>query len=693
MNQFLTSSELLKMELLVLPKTIQGIIKKAQRENWQGRKRQAKGGGTEYCVATLPEPIRQAIEKKQAETVLAQATKVPAPIAPSVSGSLKNKRGKQLAIQQTNTQLALALDDVKGLSDKQKDVANARMSIVAEILHIKRLTNMSQKAAAAFFIERLELGKLDTFWMQQVQAANARSAIAKVEIRTLVEWIARFQKGKTASERLFLLAPQPTKLKKSFLEYGWLPKFAEFHCQNQAPPLAHSYEQFADWWVNNMPINDLPNIHMVRRVWKMLPIQMQERGRKTGQAYQSLLAQSKRNWDVLEPNDVWIGDGHSFKAKVANPKHGKPYVPEVTVVIDGCTRKIVGLSVSLAESTKAVADALRIGMKRHPVPKIYYSDNGAGQTGDVIDHPITGLCARLGIHHETGRPGNPQGRGVIEGLWDITLIKQARTYATFTGNSMDKSSKNLIARKLDSAVRAEHKGQELNPEQKKYRAMLPSFGKFMGDLVHTINAYNNRPHSALPKKADGLHFTPCEYYEYRLGLLVSRLGADKFAEEYPTLAESELELLYRPEQKRTTRNGWVTLFHENYFAMELVAYHEKKVRVAFDWDNPKDVIVYDLDGKFICKALHNGNTRPAFDVRSIAEKEAIKRVRGQIKRKQNDIARALADIQGNLIENTPDFAQLVAPNAPANDVIIPTKVEILDVEVVEIPPKRSKYAF
>lgn len=48
---------------------------------------------------------------------------------------------------------------------------------------------------------------------------------------------------------------------------------------------------------------------------------------------------------------------------------------------------------------------------------------------------------------------------------------------------------------------------------------------------------------------------------------------------------------------------------------------------------------------------------------------------------------------GNVIENTPDFAQLVAPNAPANDVIIPTKVEILDVEVVETPPKRNKYAF
>lgn len=107
----------------------------------------------------------------------------------------------------------------------------------------------------------------------------------------------------------------------------------------------------------------------------------------------------------IRPNDVWIGDGHSFKAKVQHPIHGQPFKPEVTVIIDGCTRMVVGFSFSLAESCVAVADALRIGIKHNGVPLMYYSDNGGGQTGKTIDHEITGLTARLGIHHETGLPG------------------------------------------------------------------------------------------------------------------------------------------------------------------------------------------------------------------------------------------------------------------------------------------------
>lgn len=681
--EYITASKLTEFKISGLPESDRRLREKAKRENWRSRQRVGRGGGVEYEIAALPALIREAVEKKLAAEILAQQPDLPN--MQTVSGSLKKSP------TQPRTQLALSLSDVQGLDDKRELIANARMSIVAEILHTARIFKMSQQAAASYFLERLELGKLDTFWIQQVQTANARRTEAVVEMRTLMDWISKYKKAQTPSERLFLLAPKPTKLKKSFLEYVWLPKFAQFHCVAQAPPLAHSYEKFADWWVNNMPINELPNIHMVRRVWKMLPPQMQERGRKTGQAYQSLLAQSKRDWDCLEPNDVWIGDGHSFKAKVAHPKHGQPYVPEITVVIDGCTRKIVGFSVSLAESTKAVCDALRIGMKYHPVPRIYYSDNGAGQTGKLIDHPITGLCARLGIHHETGRPGNPQGRGVIEGVWDITLIKQARNYATFTGNSMDKSTQHTVQRKLDSAMKAEAKGTELTPVQQKYRAMLPSFAQFMTDLVLYVNAYNDRPHSELPKKSNGTHFTPNEYYDFRVAQLMEKMGEDTFHETYPMLCNDELELLYRPEQQRVTRNGWLTLFHENYFAMELVAHHGKEVRVGFDWDNPKDVIVYDMDGRFVAKALLNGNTRPAFDVKSLTEKEAIKRVRGQIKRKQNDIARALADIQGDLIEHRPDFGKWLTEPVPVNDLDFrqPETVEVA--EVAEVSELSKKY--
>ena len=68
------------------------------------------------------------------------------------------------------------------------------------------------------------------------------------------------------------------------------------------------------------------------------------------------------------------------------------------------------------------------------LPIIYYSDNGGGQTGKTIDHEITGITSRLGIRHETGIAGNPQGRGIIERWWKDNLIEMARQYETFAGS-------------------------------------------------------------------------------------------------------------------------------------------------------------------------------------------------------------------------------------------------------------------
>ena len=175
------------------------------------------------------------------------------------------------------------------------------------------------------------------------------------------------------------------------------------------------------------------------------------------------------------------------------------------MIIDGCTRMVVGFSFSLAESCVAVADALRIGIKHNGVPLMYYSDNGGGQTGKTIDHEITGLTARLGIHHETGLPGNPQGRGIIERWWQDNLIRLAAQYETFTGSSMDRSTQNLLYRKMDSAFNAWRQGKELTPEQQRYKAKLPSWQQFMADVMQCIADYNNRPHSELPKNADGVH--------------------------------------------------------------------------------------------------------------------------------------------------------------------------------------------
>lgn len=635
---------ILALELPHLTRRLPTLRKMAKDMGWPYRKRQGRGGGVEYEIDRLPETIRTAVRTQQAQSLLAQAVPAPLPDAAKQPKPALRRKMRQLGLP-TDGYTGYA----QGLTDKQRNCAHARMAIVAEVLKLHHATGITIKEAAAQMVSQIEQGTLSEALMRCVPVANARANAQRgIGMRSLMGWVAEYRKADSPDARLAALAPLPTKQEVPVLQIGWLPDFMAFHSRPSAPRLAHSYGQFARWWLQNRPADGLPSIDQVRRVWRKMPAIMQERGRKTGAAYKNLLPFVRRDWDALRPNDVWIGDGHSFKARVRHPIHGRPFKPEVTVIIDGCSRMVVGFSFSLAESCVAVADALRIGIKHNGLPLIYYSDNGSGQTGKTIDHEITGLSARLGIRHETGLPGNPQGRGIIERWWKDNLIQLARNYETFTGGGMDGSTKNLIHRKMESAFNAEDKGRELTAEQRRYKAKLPGWETFMADVVQCIDDYNTRPHGELPKKADGSHYTPQEYRDLRM-------AQENLTTELPT--PQELETMFRPQEIRKVARGEIELFTNRYFSVDLAGYHGDTVRVAYDYDDASAVYVYDTDGRFICKAKLDGNKRAAMPL-TVRDRLAAQRREGKIKRAQNTIRLAEAETRPS-IEQQPDYGLLV----------------------------------
>jgi len=399
-NEYIDLKGILALELPNLTRRLPTLRKMAQELGWPYRKRQGRGGGMEYQVAGLPEEIQTAVRERQAAQLLAQSQPT---VLPSVA-----KAKRPVAVRRME-QLGLPIDDyAMGLNDKQRDCAHARMALAAEVLRLHEVTGFGITDAVDFVVRQVESGQLSETLAYLVPVANARANNQRgISVRTLKGWVAAYRAAGSPNARLAALAPRPTKTETPVVQIAWLADFMAHHCRPSAPKLAHSYQEFAKGWLAAQPAYELPSLDTVRRVWKKLPQIMQQRGRMTGAAYKSLLPYIRRDWQALRPNDVWIGDGHSFKAKVQHPIHGQPFKPEVTVIIDGCTRMVVGFSFSLAESCVAVADALRIGIKHNGVPLMYYSDNGGGQTGKTIDHEITGLTARLGIHHETGLPGNP----------------------------------------------------------------------------------------------------------------------------------------------------------------------------------------------------------------------------------------------------------------------------------------------
>lgn len=644
---FVTVNELIGLP--GMPGTLQGIRWAMNKRAGNAPELMRRRLGTkafEYHIDCLPPQAREEVQRRHYNTLLQQQpVKAPAVAKTTASSS---------QLLEIVRQCPAVLDQKTAeLTQKQRDIADARMVLAVEVLRLED-TGLSRIKAINFICDRSRSSDLPEHLQKYVDLANARKGQrVGVSVRALNQWVVDYLRAKNSSERLALLAPGHKKAKQPE-QVAWVPMFMAHYRNPNGPTVAEAYKDFCAEWMHHYAdqpaMHDaIPSIYAVCRMMNKMPKIVRQRGRVTGSAMTALQTYVKRDWSVMPLNGVWIGDGHSMKMKVAHPDHGRPFTPELTMVIDGRTRYVVGWSLALSENTLAVADALRHGIERHGVPLLYYSDNGGGETGKLLDADITGILPRLGIDHPTGIPGNPQARGLIERLNDVIPPRIARRFATYNGRTADRETARNTSRGIDSAVNAINQSKELNPVQKSAIAKLPSWNQLLDEIEKEINAYNTQHrHSELPRNADGLHYTPAEYR--------AELLADA---EIDHLSEAELREMFRPQVKRTAQRGWLSIFNNQYFAEALIQVDGEEVLVAFDIHDASRVTVRRLDGSFVCTAIVNGNTRAAFPVDYIEKvrKDRHRRRMALVNRKAEEIDAELHPVR--TIEQSPDFGALL----------------------------------
>ncbi len=439
--------------------------------------------------------------------------------------------------------------------------------------------------------------------------------------RRLERMMPLYEKGRLAGDvGLYLV---PGKREKTGHNPVHEACFLLFFCVPTRPPVAEVHKKMLVWLAER----NLPTLSetTANRIEQDLPVTKKYRGRVTGSEWRALKPYVERDVSMFFSNDIWVGDGHSFKAKVQHPIHGQPFTPEITFIRDWVSRKIVGWSVALAESTVAVSDAFRHAqMVTRARPLVYYSDNGSGQTGKMIDCPIAGTLARQGIAHETGIPGNPQGRGIIESLWMSTLIPLAREYPTCTWRGADENATNKMLKALN---RNDQGG-----------IAIPSFRQLLDDVARVVNDYNlHHEHSAL----DGQ--TPEDVYQARLDRDSIVIGPN----------DAEIHALWMPEVVRKPQRGLVSLFGNQYSRRDLVDVLPEgaKVRVRYDLHNADKVWLLNMEGVFLGEAIWNGHREAAFPVPEM-ERLRAERASGKIKRGEKIIAEAQAEL-GQVFDLTP----------------------------------------
>lgn len=629
-----------------MPATTKGIREALQRYSCGLDELARRRNGTkaiEYNVDCLPEVTQQAIRSRY----LQQLMETPAEAAESAKPVVRKARNPDAvsAVEAYRGSPQLVEERLNALTHDQRQAADARIGLVQEVLRIGKEPGFSCAKAIRFIVEQSKKSTLNARLTGFVETANAKKGKTRaLSVITLKRWMAEYNKAQNAAERLLLLAPGKRQ-EVNVEEISWLPDFMAQFRQSNGRPMTEAYDDFVAEWQRRHAdepymLEVIPSYDAILRVMRRIPEVDKQKGRVTGSEYRQIEGFTRRDWSKMPVNYVWIGDGHGMKLKCAHPIHGRPFSPEVTFVIDGGTRFVVGWSLDLAENVFAVAGAIQHGIRNHGKPFLYYSDNGAGETADVLDREVVGILPRLGVNHPTGIAGNPQGRGIIERLNRTLPLRIARKYRTYFGKGADRETLRKLNRDLRSAFNALQKGGTLNARQRAAMRDLPSWAELIEAVRDGVEWYNNRPHSELPLKPNGEHYTPAEFRKKRLA---------EEDTEIEWLSDVELRDMFRPMVEKPVRRCEIQWLNNIYYAPELREEHGRRVLISYDIHNAEKIIVRRLDGSFICEAVWNGNKRAAFAISAEYHKHQ-QRIKGMRKRAEEKI-RDAEDENINVLEH------------------------------------------
>ena len=621
-----------------LPGTERAIQIMAKREGWEWQKRAGRGGGKEYALAGLPPSVLDAVLKQQisncSTAVVANTSAITVATPALPSGDLK---------------------------DWQRKTAEARAAIIHEV---KRLAAMAGTEHAIQAVIALAANnELQERLQRLVPVANAKAGSEgkrTLSRRSIYRWMNDAESGFSA------LAP---RLRTETRVPAWAPALLSLYQQPQKPTLKKCLDDLPRLLQGGI---QAPSYWAAQRFLDKMSKLDLERGRMGPRELKSVRAYVKRDTSQMWPGDAYTADGHTFDAEIAHPAHGRPFRPEITGILDIATRRAVGWSIDLAESTWAVLDALRNAVETGGIPAIFYVDNGSGYKNAMMADEATGFMARLGITISHSLPYNSQARGIIERSHQTIWVRGAKDLPTYMGASMDREAKHSAFK----ITRADIKSAGAS------RLLMP-WAEFIAWCQMQVDTYNARPHRGLPKITDASgkrrHQTPNEAWAAAIteGWKPVEVEAQESAD------------LFRPYKEVTTRRALVQLFSNSYFHRDLEHHHGEKVLVGYDIHDANHVWVRDRAGRLICVAEFEGNKRSYFPV-SALEQAAEKRAKGRIKRAEAKIEEAEAELNPPALIEHQAAAQLPTMT-PSFSIGSAPAIEAIPINVVELPkPKAAR---
>lgn len=575
-----SAAELAGMSLPGLPRSKGKMLAKAEREAWKFVESTGKGGVRRHYLP--PNEVIAAINERAAKQLVAVA-----PVS-----SLPAVRSQTTAAH----------------TEAQTLVGDARKGVLDALNAIMERTGYPLKKAARHLLVLAREGEANPQLVAMLKLARDARGRQSVDGLPSERSLLRFADYNNSGD----LVPKVRVANMSVPV--WAKDFMGYYQRPEKPTVDHAYRQFAKTYQG-----DLPSVHQVRRFLDKVGAVALQHGRMGSRELKTIKKFVRRSFDHLQPADIYSADGHCFDAEVQHPFHGRPFRPEITSVIDVATRRLVGWSVDLAESSLAVLDALRASVLTGGIPAILYVDNGSGYVNQMMGDKATGLLARMGTEMIHSLPYNSQARGVIERSHRTIWVNAAKEVPGYIGKDMDRQARQQVFKMSRQALTAK-------PGEAKQMPLM-AWPLFLQFCAEKAAEYNARPHRSLPKTIDPetgrkRHMSPDEAWA-----LAEHNG---FVPELIT--EEETRPLFRPQTIRTVRRCEIELFTNRYFDAALEEFNGEKMRIAYDLHDPSRVWVYTSEGRLVCIAGLDANVQP-YKAQSVIDQARDKRLAGRENRK------------------------------------------------------------
>lgn len=548
-KQWFSCAELAELRLAGLPRTAREIARLAERDNWGAatdargvplaRRRQGRGGGTEYHVELLPAATRAGLARAgvlAADADLDAAMGAEAGATPDAA----------------NLWHWLAQQD-----DAVRAEAARRLGIIGKI-ELLEAAGVTRSAAV-----------LD------VAAAEG------VASSTLWNWLRQID-GVAVADRLPYLAPRRAGGGKE-CEVDpeiWQALLSDY-LRPAKPTWMTAYRRSAEPLAKVKGVA-LPHPRtLLRKFEREVPRQVVVLRRDGEEALRRMLPAQIRSVAELSAMELVNIDGHRCDVFVRMPG-GEIIRPTMVAIQDVYSRKYLAWRIAVSEDMVTARLAFADLFAKWGIPKGLLADNGRAfaskwLTGGartrfrfkIRDEDPTGLLTALGITIHWAKPYRGQSKPIERGFRDFceAIAKHPAFDGAYTGNSPMAKPEDYRSRAIDHDV-------------------------FMAVWNAGVEAHNRQPGRRSEMARGRASFDQVFEESY------ARVPVGKASEEQLRMALLAADQLFADR-----KTGAITLAGNRYWTEAMIDLAGSRVTVRFDPENlHSPVHVYDRDGRFLLTA-------------------------------------------------------------------------------------------